>query len=32
MSDNQAPAGGSQGTGQGLDLSPTPVALGARPA
>ena len=32
VASNQAPAGGSQGTGQGLDLSPTPVALGARPA
>jgi radical SAM family uncharacterized protein len=33
VASNQPPAGGSQGTGQGLDLGePVPVALGARPA
>ena len=32
VASNQAPAGGSQGTGQGLDLTATPVAMGARPS
>ena len=31
VASTQAPAGGSQGTGQGLDLTTTPVALSARP-
>ena len=31
VASNQAPAGGSQGTGQGLDLTSTPVAFSGRP-
>ena len=31
VASTHAPAGGSQGTGQGLDLTTTPVALSARP-